>query len=119
MPLKLISDRQKDWDRLMAKTPENFPWKRIGQITGGGWTLARDEYCGSGEIHRSLSDACFSLAREFLEAAVEMELEVRKQGHPLLTQVRRKRYDASDAPGLVERAEAYRLFGVRLKREGY
>ncbi len=116
--LKLLPTCKTELQELSEKSPDGFPWDRIGQ-GGGVWLLGKNETMDCGETAETLSEVCFLLAKEILAEATRYMLEVRKEGHPLLQQVRKKRYAAADVPDLITLASKITRYGKLLKKKGY
>jgi len=66
-----------------------------------------------------MSELAFTLASEILEEVAEYELESRKSGHPLLMEVRRRRYLAADTAELLGLAMQILKWGKLMKKKGY
>jgi len=83
------------------------------------WLLGKDENMYAGETCDKLSEVAFEIGQEMVEEATRYMLEVRQEGHPLLQQVRKKRYAAADVPDLIDLAQKIIRYGKLLKKKGF
>ena len=116
--LTLLVDNDKIFQDLVAKAPTDFPWDRVNQIDGG-FILGKDADNFSGSMHNDLSELATTLASEILVEVAEYELESRKGGHPLLMEVRRRRYLAADTAELLQLASQILKWSKLMKKKGY
>lgn len=115
MTLRLIVDNDAAFQNLLDRAPD-FPVDVSISRRGGCMAEVSD---GIYTIYDKPSELAFSLARDLLEEAVKYELEVRKGGHPLLQEVRKKRYLAADPVDMIDLAQKLQKWGRLMKKKGY
>ena len=103
--LKKVFDAEELFQELMKDSPDGVPWHRVMCQSPTGikdWLLKVGD--GIWTIYDDLPSLANERARELIEDAIRQEIEVRKEGHPLLTLVRKKRYLAASPVNMLELA---------------
>ncbi len=117
--LTLLPPKESEYDKLCDRAPADFPWNRVARLSDGDYLLWTNEHHSGGGAHETMSELAFVLAAEILAEIAEYELESRKPGHPLLMEVRKKRYLAADTKDLLALASQILKWGKLMKKKGY